>query len=448
MKKMIFLCMLILSHFVQAGECEVGNCENGHGIKSWTDRAVYDGYWKNGKKHGQGKETWSDAAKYVGHYKNGQRHGKGSFTWTNHPQGYQKYEGNWKNGKRHGQGTQYYVDGTKQAGRWEKGKYIGATPVPVVTWIEPTSATTKLSSARVRLKACIKSSKNVRLYVNDVPIKSIYKGFKVENSCDVSLDRTIRLNVGKNLLKIVASNAAGRTVSSKTIFYEKRIALVIGNSQYRTAPLRNPVNDAQAMKNALQNLDFEVLFYSNLSQKQMKRAINRFGQKIRTSGVVGLFYYAGHAMEVKGVNYLIPVDAEIQKEPDVELDSVKLARVTIKMKSAGNRMNIIILDACRDDPFSDIRSFFRSMTKTRGLARITAPYGTFIAFATAPGSVAADGEGANGLYTEELIKAISVPGRKIEDLFKHVRKKVFEKSNGSQTPWDEISIVDDFYFKR
>jgi len=203
MKKMIFLCMLILSHFVQAGDCVVGNCENGYGIKAWTDRAVYDGYWKNGKKHGQGKETWSDGAEYVGHYKNGQRHGHGSFTWKNNPR-YKEYKGNWKNGKRHGQGTLYEVDGTKQAGWWEKGKYIGVIPsvsvpstsVPVITWIQPTSATTKLSSARVRLKACIKSSKNVRLYVNDVPIKSIHKGFKVDNRCDVSLDRTIRLNVG------------------------------------------------------------------------------------------------------------------------------------------------------------------------------------------------------------------------------------------------------------
>jgi len=253
------------------------------------------------------------------------------------------------------------------------------------------------------------------------------------------------------VLKIVASNAAaGRTVLSKrTIFYkEKRIALVIGNSQYPTAPLRNPVNDAQAMKNALQNLDFEVLFYSNLSQKRMKQVINRFGEKVSTSGGVGLFYYAGHAMEVKGENYLIPVDANILKEPNVELKSVKLARVTSEMKYAGNRMNIIILDACRDNPFSNTRSFFSSMTKTRGLARIAAPYGTFIAFATAPGSVAADGEGANGLYTEELIKAISVPGQKIEDIFKHVRQKVYEKSNCSQITWEHSSIVGDFYFKR
>ncbi|TGO03476.1 hypothetical protein PN36_06095 [Candidatus Thiomargarita nelsonii] len=241
----------------------------------------------------------------------------------------------------------------------------------------------------------------------------------------------------------------GRWENGKYIIYkEKRIALVIGNSQYTSAPLRNPVNDAEAMKNALRNLGFEVLFESELSKNKMIQVIKRFCEKVSASGGVGLFYYAGHAMEVKGENYLIPVDVNIQKDPYVESKSVRLARVMSEMKSAGNRMNIIILDACRNNPFSKTRSFFSSMTNSRGLAKIDAPYGTFMAFATAPGSVAADGKGQNGLYTGELIKAISVPGQKIEDVFKQVRRKVHEKSNGSQTPWEHSSIVGDFYFKR
>jgi hypothetical protein len=447
MKKIIFICMLILSHFVQAGDCTVGNCENGYGTKVWKHRAVYDGYWKNGKKHGHGKENWSDGAQYIGNYKNGKFHGEGTFTWKDG----RRYEGNWKNGKRHGQGTLYHADGTKQAGRWEQAKYIGTNPV--ITWIQPTSITTDVSSASATIKACIKSTKNVQLYVNEVPINNTtHRGFKVvPSSCDASLEKTINLNVGKNVVKIVVSDAAGRTKSSKrTIHYklEKRIALVIGNSQYTKAPLRNPVNDAQAMANELRKLDFEVLFHKNLSQKEMKRAINDFGKKITASSGVSLFYYAGHGMQVKGENYLIPVDANIDKEPDVEFESVKLARVTSEMKYARNKMNIIILDACRDNPFSNTRSFSQKMPTSKGLARIAAPYGTFLAFATAPGSVAADGEGANGLYTAELIKAIRVPGRKIEDIFKHVRQKVYEKSNGLQLPWENSSIVGDFYFKK
>jgi uncharacterized caspase-like protein len=257
----------------------------------------------------------------------------------------------------------------------------------------------------------------------------------------------VLMNVGDNVVEIMASNASGRTIySEKTIhfFSDKRMALVIGNSKYSKSPLRNPENDAQAMAQVLKELGFEVMSYTNLSQKEMKQAINRFGEKIAAGGI-GLFYFAGHGMQVKGENYLIPVDANIRKEQDVDLESVRLARVMAKMDQAGNRMNIVILDACRDNQF--IRSF-RSLSG-RGLASVSGPSGTFIAFATAPGSVAFDGSGKNGLYTQELIKAIKVPGLRIEDVFKRVRSKVLEQSKGLQTPWENTSLGEgDFYFRR
>ena len=221
---------------------------------------------------------------------------------------------------------------------------------------------------------------------------------------------------------------------------ERRVALVIGNSAYKDSPLLNPVNDARGMAAALRGLGFEVVFGENLSQADMKRSIRAFGEKIRNGGV-GLFYYAGHGAQVKGSNYLIPVGSTITSEEEVEYESVDVGLVLAQMESAHNRLNIVILDACRNNPFA--RSF-RSTQK--GLASIDAPAGTLIAYATAPGSVASDGSGGNGLYTQELLKYMKQPGLSIEQLFKQVRASVRSRSEGKQTPWESSSLVGDFYF--
>jgi len=222
--------------------------------------------------------------------------------------------------------------------------------------------------------------------------------------------------------------------------HERRVALVIGNSSYATAPLRNPVNDARDMARELSRLGFEVIHHEDLSNNAMKRAIRDFGQKIRGGGV-GLFYYAGHAVQVKGVNYLVPVNAEVDSEEEVEYESVDVGFVLAQMENAGNGTNIVILDACRNNPFA---RKFRSAQ--RGLASVDAPSGTLIAYSTAPGSVASDGDNRNGLYTEELLRNITIPGLDIEDVFKRVRLRVREKTGGRQTPWESSSLTGDFYF--
>ncbi len=159
----------------------------------------------------------------------------------------------------------------------------------------------------------------------------------------------------------------------------------------------NPVNDARDIAQALTRLGFEVIHRENLSQSEMKRAIRAFGEKIRSSDV-SLFYYAGHGIQVNGENYLVPVDATINHEAEVEYEAVDLGLVLAQMEQAKNRVNVVILDACRNNPFA--RSF---RSASRGLASVTAPGGTLIAYATAPGSVAADGGARNGLYTQELL---------------------------------------------
>lgn len=221
----------------------------------------------------------------------------------------------------------------------------------------------------------------------------------------------------------------------------QRVALVIGNSDYKLGPLLNPVNDARAMADVLQSTGFYVIKYENvLTMTDLKKAIREFGEKIQNGGV-GLFYYAGHGIQVNGKNYLIPTQAEIYKEEEVEYESLDVGFVLAQMESAHNRMNIIILDACRNNPFA--RSW---RSAAQGLAFINAPAGTLIAYATAPGSVASDGTGENGLYTEEFLKQIKKSGLKIEDVFKSVRVGVMERSSNQQTPWESSSLVGDFYF--
>ena len=209
---------------------------------------------------------------------------------------------------------------------------------------------------------------------------------------------------------------------------------------YDTAPLRNPVNDARSMSSTLRELGFSVELLEDASQKEMKRAIDRFGEKLRDGGT-GLFYFSGHGIQVSGRNYLIPVKYTITSEDDVEYESVDAGRVLAKMKAARNGMNIVILDACRNNPFP---SSFRSASQC--LATINAPSGTFISYATAPGSVASDGSGKNGLYTGELIRHMKSPGLKLEEVFKKVRADVQKKSEDKQVPWDASSLTGDFYF--
>jgi hypothetical protein len=221
----------------------------------------------------------------------------------------------------------------------------------------------------------------------------------------------------------------------------QRLALVIGNSNYESSPLRNPVNDASDMALALQKAGFTVVLKKNADLQTMEEAIEDFGNKLKLGGV-GLFYYAGHGLQVNGVNYLIPIRARINKETDVRYKAVDAGRVLDEMANANNGLNVVILDACRDNPFT--RSFRSS---SRGLAVIsTAPTGTFMAYSTGPGQVARDGEGRNSPFTSALLDSIKVPGLPIEQVFKRVRQKLDASTGGRQVPWELSSIKGDFYF--
>jgi|GEM_PF-911217 len=221
----------------------------------------------------------------------------------------------------------------------------------------------------------------------------------------------------------------------------KKLALVIGNSNYSDSPLKNPVNDARSMSRALQNLGFSVIAKENLTQEAMNDAVRDFGDRL-TSGTVGLFYFAGHGMQVKGKNYLIPINSGIKREDEVPYRAFDANQLLAKMDSAHNGLNLVILDACRNNPFE--RSFRSGET---GLAPMDAPSGTMIAYAAKPGMKSKDSDGGNnGLYTGTLLKYISTPNLTIEQLFKKVRIEVKNSSNSQQISWEEGGLESDFCF--
>jgi len=221
---------------------------------------------------------------------------------------------------------------------------------------------------------------------------------------------------------------------------EQRVALVIGNNDYQgvLSKLSNPINDAKSIKNILEQRGFRVIYAENTTKRTMKNNLDKFYTAIQKGGV-GMFYFSGHGIEVDGQNYLVPIDAKIEAKSDTEFEAIALNRVTKRMQNIGNRLNIVVLDACRNDPFS------RSIG-TGGLAKVE-PIGIFVSYSTGAGSVASDGRaGGHGLFTESLIKYM---GQELDlrDVFQKTRKDVYTQSNKKQFPaiYDQ-TINGRFYF--
>lgn len=263
----------------------------------------------------------------------------------------------------------------------------------------------------------------------------------------------VPLIIGQNTVRVIAKDdkmLSSRktfkiTRKSKPLKQNDRLALIIGNAEYtHGGKLLNPVNDANSISKVLKDLGFEVMVYENASQTQMKRAIDLFGRKLKNYKV-GLFFYAGHGLQVDGSNYLVPINANLQSKNDVEYDCVQAGRILAKMEAAGSKTNIIILDACRNNPFE--RSWTRN-TKGGGLAFMNAPAGSLIAYATSPGKTASDGRGSNGLYTSSLLKHIKTSNISVLEMFQRVRNSVMENSESKQTPWESTSLRGNFYFKK
>lgn len=263
-------------------------------------------------------------------------------------------------------------------------------------------------------------------------------------TCSGLTETGTQINIASWAMPVATVHAA--TMDNRMVGQNApRIALIIGNANYQQPEwqLKNPINDVSDMTAKLKKLGFETISITNASLLEMERAIRRFGDMLEQKKAVGLFYYSGHAVQIDGQNFLLPTDFRAHREDEIRYQSMNVNLVLDKMEGARNPLNILILDACRDNPGKGTRS-----VKSRGLAQLnTNASGVLIAFATAPGKTASDGEGRNGLYTKHLLKYIDEPNLKLEDVFKKVRASIRAEA-ADQIPWENSSIDGDFYFVR
>lgn len=336
----------------------------------------------------------------------------------------------------HGDGKECNLDGTvNRSGFWKSGNLIQATELPV------------------NLSSCIKLKGSVAFSEVSDPLKAEKDRLVAEAELARKRQQELEERLAQEraekerLAAQVAKQNQPAPVPSATPVAsqpnEKRIALVIGNGAYKVRPLNNPVNDANDISAALKRSGFQVIDVRNANLTQMRAKIREFGDQLINSDV-GLVYYSGHGVELKGRNYLIPVNADIQREDEIADQGLDAGLILEKMNTAGKGVNILVVDACRDDPFG--RSF---RSTGRGLAQMDAPKGTIIAYSTSPGKVASDGDpkDRNSPYTKHLLRAMQIPNIPIEQVFKEVRRSVQAETKNQQTPWENTSLSGDFFFR-
>ena len=323
---------------------------------------------------------------------------------------------------------------------------------PEIRWGIPASPSAFVNTEAFTMEVCIKSPADLisaKVLVDGVQV-TVGKVFqRTDNdNCNYTWKPQIILKEGDNSIYVIAENVAGSTTSENRIIKfnkaiaEKRLALVVGNSDYvnKTA-LKNPVNDANLMEATLKSLGFIVIKQINSVKDSMVSAIRKFSKELSDYNVA-LFYYAGHGVQVEGINYLIPVNAKLQNKDDCKWEAIAVTTVTDEFKKNSANTNIVILDACRDNPYT---AWARG--GELGFKALAPINGTIISYSTSEGSTAADGEGANGLFTEELVKQMAIP-QSILSVFMQTRKAVLKISKGLQVPTEWSYLTDDFYFKK
>ena len=359
-----------------------------------------------------GTLNFANGDRYEGSVNSGKPNGLGTYFYISNNQFKgTKYVGEFKNGNRHGQGVRYAESGAVlETGEWFNNGLIKFYTLSSNSETPPNATTTLNKTERDRLTAEVDAERKKRQELEDQ-------------------------------LRIAQQQSTKPATSYEL---ERRVALVIGNATYKVNPLKNPVNDSTDMARSLRSVGFDVIEANNTTLAQMREATRRFADKLGSSDV-GLVYYSGHGVEVKGKNYLIPVNADIKREYEVvdqAFNASQFLEMMDNIRGPNNkRVNILIVDACRNN---ELQKSWRSTNN--GLARMDAPGGTFISFATAPGRVAADGVGRNSPYTKHLLQALKQPNVPIEQVFKIVRRNVMEETKGEQIPWENSSLVGDFYF--
>jgi hypothetical protein len=432
------------------GEFKDGNY-SGQGTYTSPDGTKYVGEFKDSKQNGQGSMNFPDGGKYVGEYKDGMPNGQGTYTTASG----NKYIGEIKNGLPNGQGTQTFTNGNKYVGEHKNSKLNGQgtyTFANGITYVgefkdnKQNGQGIEYASNGSVLKQGIWADGS---FVRFAPVQqAAIPNREIERLRTEAEEAKHKQAQAEADLRLAKQQATQTTPTSPTptpsaIPTGTRVALVVGNKNYKVRPLANTLNDADDMSRSLRTSGFEVIDLRDATLQQMRSAVRQFGDKLLASDV-GLVYYSGHGVEVKGRNYFIPVNADIQREDEIADQGLDVNLVLEKMSTAGKGVNILIVDACRDDPFG--RSF---RSTSRGLAQMDAPRGTIIAYSTSPGKVASDGDPRerNSPYTKHLVKAMQSPNKPIEQVFKEVRRAVQEETKNQQTPWENTSLSGDFYFK-
>ncbi len=427
---------------------------NGQGTYTFADGSKYVGEFKDYKRNGQGTFTFADGNKYVGEFKDGKFNGQGTFTFADG----NKYVGEFKDGKYNGQGTYTFANGNKYVGEFKDSKYNGQGITFLANgkvdrsgiWKDGVLVQSKFIDVATftRIPTLSNSASNLaQLRKTEEQAKQKQAELEAQRKAtELALAQATK--AAQEQVKLEAQLAAQQQIQIKPAAQiapqGKRVALVIGNAKYKFSPLNNPVNDATDMAASLRSVGFDVIEVKDATLKQMREATRRFADRLEVSDV-GLVYYSGHGIEVKGKNYLIPVNADIRREYEVvdqAFDASNLLRMMESLQSGTKkRVNILIVDACRNN---DLPKSWRSTNN--GLARMDAPAGSFISFATAPGQVASDGNGRNSPYTKHLLNALKQPNVPIEQVFKQVRRNVMDETGGEQVPWENSSLIGDFYF--
>lgn len=344
------------------------------------------------------------------------------------------------------------------AGTAQEEKTIVYRPLggelPSIEWLDFAATANK---KEYQMKLGIKSMSKVE-EVNVTLNGALTRGIKTvaSDGYDLTVDRTLSLSEGLNRIVVSVRNGDGISTSEKVITYQgnnptpvfndKRIAFVIGNSHYSNSEmnLANPENDAKDVAEKLKGLGFEVVLKLDATLEDMDKGLSSFREKAKEYDVA-MFYYAGHGIQSKGVNYLIPTNINNLAEDNMKYKCVDMERVLDVMEDSKCKLKIVILDACRNDPLS--RRWHRS-AGTRGLSLMNAPTGTIISFSTAPGSTALDGKGRNSPYTEAFLNTLDMPNLDVFHFFQKVGASVLDKTQRSQNPWLSVSFTGDFYFNK
>jgi len=392
----------------------------------------YEGEWLDGKYHGVGTLIF-----YVRYVDN--------LPWSG------KYVGEFKDGKFNGQGTLYAPNGQIiNQGLWTENKFIRSMPLqPTITNYTENERLREETENSKRKQTELEN--RLRLSEQTVTQQTTAPSVQESNKpipeierlrAEAELERKRRQELEEQL-RLSQQQPQTTTPNVSAPSTGKRLALVVGNANYKVRPLKNPRNDADDISRSLRSSGFEVIDLRDASLQQMRNGVRQFGDRLINNDV-GLVYFSGHGVEVRGRNYFIPVNADIMREDEIADQGLDVSLILEKMNTAGKGVNILIVDACRDDPFG--RSFRSS---SRGLAQMDAPRGTIIAYATSPGKVASDGDPRerNSPYTKNLVKAMLQPNKPIEQVFKEVRRAVQEETKNQQTPWENTSLSGDFYFK-